>query len=297
MNNEPISENYFKPAELVAVAFTLLIAACTAPGGPVGPAAQGSAEVVRPAPAERDFPPVASATWKQGAFPSNEALRMMGTGIGQDQVRRLLSWPHFGESFNNVRDWNYIFHFRIGAGPAHVTCQYMVRFSEQMVTTGAYWQTPDCASVAKGLSAVRPVVKPLAAGQPTAARPHKITLSADRLFGSDRASPTHVLPEGMRQVELLAREIRRSFGSVRAVSVTAHTDRLGSEARNGARSLAQANAVRDLLVRHGIDTSVIRAAGAGETQPQVECPIAKAARIAHCDRANRRVEIEVLGAQ
>lgn len=297
MNNEPISDSYFKPAELVAVAFTLLVAACTAPGGAIGPAARDGAQVVQPVHPDRDFPPVESATWKQGAFPSVEALRRMGAGIGEDQVRDLLSWPHFSKGFGHARDWNYIFHFRTGGGPQHVTCQYMVRFNEQMVTTGTYWKPANCASIAQGPSFARPIVKPLAAMPAATPGPHKITLSADALFGSKGADPAHLLSGGMRQIELLAREIQRSFRSLQMVSVVGHTDRAGSDARNDALSLAQANTVRDLLVRQGIDANAIRTAGAGERQPLVDCPGAKAPRAANCLRPNRRVEIEVLGAQ
>ncbi len=296
MNNEPISDNYFKPAELMAVAFALLVAACTAPGGAVDPATRADAEALRLVPAEHDFPAPESATWKQGAFPSNEALRMTGPGIGQDQVRNLLSWPHYGEGFDKVREWNYLFHFRTDGTREHVTCQYMVRFSEQMVTTGTYWKTADCASIA-GATAVRPVVKPLAAMPPTTAMPHKIALNADGLFGPYQASHAHVLPGGLRQVELLAREIRRSFRSLLAISVVGHTDRLRPDARNDAFSLAQANTVRDLLVSQGIDANVVRTAGAGEKQPLVDCPGAKTRQVENCLRPNRRVEIEVLGAQ
>jgi OOP family OmpA-OmpF porin len=103
------------------------------------------------------FPDAESAQWKEGSFPSLEALRTMRTGMGKDQVRGLLGSPHFSEGIANVREWNYLFHFRTGGDASSVTCQYQVQFDENMRTRGLFWKDGSCAGrVASGLHASPP---------------------------------------------------------------------------------------------------------------------------------------------
>jgi outer membrane protein OmpA-like peptidoglycan-associated protein len=298
MKNEAILDGQFSPFELVAISMTLLVAACSVPGAAIDPEAQARATVARPAPPdEHAFPPIESAKLKQGTFPSIEALRRMSTGMGKDQVRSLLSHPHFNEGLLDVREWNYIFHFRTGDGPAYITCQYMVRFNEEMLSTGTYWKSPQCEAMAKR-SRARPVVKPVVVAPSAPSLPQKITLAADGLFLNDGASEADLLPEGRRKVELLGVEIRHKFRSLKSIAITGHTDRLGPDERNDTLSLARANTVRDLLVRQGIDPALIRTAAAGRKQPVTQClglPMTSA--LASCLQPRRRVEVEVTGDQ
>lgn len=298
MKNEAVLDGQFSPFELVAISMTLLVAACSVPGAAMDPAAQRRATAARPEPSgEQAFPPIESAKLKQGTFPSIEALRQMSTGMSKDQVRSLLSHPHFSEGLVDVREWNYIFNFRTGNGPAYITCQYMVRFNEEMLSTGAYWKSPECEAMAKHSSS-RLVVKPVAVAASAPSVPQKITLGADGMFRHDNESDAELLPEGRRKVELLGAEIRRNFRSLKSISITGHTDRPGTDEDNHALSLARANKVRDLLVRQGIEPALIHTAGAGRKQPVARCPgFQKSPALVSCLQPNRRVEIEVTGEQ
>ena len=72
-----------------------------------------------------------------------------------------------------------------------------------------------------------------------------------------------------------------------AVSVEGHTDSRGTDAYNERLSVRRANAVRDYLVRHGIDASRLSVRGFGESQPV-------ASNDTDEGRAqNRRVELRV----
>lgn len=125
-----------------------VLAGCATPGLAIDPQARANAAVDPPAaPADADFPTLDSARWKQGSFPSLDALRRMGPGMGKDQVRELLSWPHFSEGLVGDRTWNYIFHFRTGADV--LRCQYMVRFNDDLLTDGVFWKGPRCADLLK----------------------------------------------------------------------------------------------------------------------------------------------------
>ncbi|RYF38815.1 MAG: outer membrane protein assembly factor BamE, partial [Comamonadaceae bacterium] len=132
---------------LVAACLSALVTiGCASPSHTITPEMQARAAADNPAPpTDADFPALDAAKWQQGAFPSLEALRAMRTGMGKDQVRELLSFPHFSEGLGGVREWNYIFHFRTGAGPEYITCQYMVRFNADVLTNGMYWKGPGCA--------------------------------------------------------------------------------------------------------------------------------------------------------
>ena len=276
---------------LVAAVCVLVLGGCASPSYPVTPEAHANAAKENPpTPKDEDFPKLESAKWQQGAFPSLEALRAMRTGMGKDQVRELLSWPHFSEGLGGVREWNYIFHFRTGKGPEYVTCQYMVRFNKDVLTSGMYWKGPDCAMLVDPphVRAMPAVVMPAPA--------QKVTLGADGLFRFDGGAAGDLLPEGRTKIERLADDIQRNFKQLQGIAVTGHTDRLGSESYNAALSLARANTVRELLAQHGIDRKLIRTEGLGERQPVTQCPgTAKTPALVSCLQPNRRVEIEVVG--
>lgn len=278
-----------------AAALALVLAGCSSPGPHIDRDAQvRAASSARITPSPQDFPALDSAQWKQGAFAPMDGLRAMRTGMGKDQVREALSFPHFREGLWGSREWNYIFHFRTGAGPEYVTCQYMVRFNDDVLTEGLYWKDPACALLANP-----PVVKPVPVAAPVPRPAEKVTLGADGLFRFDGSSEADLLPEGERRIKGLAGEIKRGFKTVNYVVVTGHTDRLGSDAYNERLSLARANTVRALLVREGLEPSRVRTAGMGKRAPVVtDCPGTQASpELVKCLQPNRRVEIEVQGEQ
>jgi OmpA-OmpF porin, OOP family len=269
----------------------LALAGCASPSYTITPDMQAKAAAENPVqPKDADFPALNTAKWQQGTFPSLEALRAMRTGMGKDQVRALLSYPHFSEGLGGVREWNYIFHFRTGAGPEYITCQYMVRFNQDVLTQGMYWKGPGCADLLKPVVAeskpmpvaVAPVV------------PRKTTLGADGLFRFDRSAESDLLPNGRERVAKLASDLRGQ--TYDRVLVTGHTDRLGSDAYNDALSLARAQTVRQLLVQNGVDPAKVRAEGKGKREPVANCPgTQKTPALVACLQPDRRVEIEVAG--
>jgi outer membrane protein OmpA-like peptidoglycan-associated protein len=71
------------------------------------------------------------------------------------------------------------------------------------------------------------------------------------------------------------------------ITVTGHTDALGSDAFNDALSLRRAERVRTLLVGRGVDPGRIVAAGRGKREPRVPTPDGVP------EPRNRRVEITI----
>ncbi|MDO9403240.1 MAG: OmpA family protein [Polaromonas sp.] len=273
-------------------------------GGGIRPSLIGEAHAqAAPASSAVTFPEASSAFWKQGAFPSIEALRTMGPGMGKDQVRQLLGHPHFNEGLGGAREWNYLFHLRTGRGSEYVTCQYQVRFDEQMLTSGMYWKGADCASFLRPAALVSAPSAPAQLSTPAPAAVvapsapaamQRFTLSADGLFTFNGASAQALLPEGRARVAQLAADVQKH--NVRSVRVVGHTDRLGSDAYNQQLSQARAQTVRELLVRQGVAGTLISSEGAGESQPVADCKgqMPRAALVA-CLQPDRRVEIEVTG--
>ncbi|PLC02769.1 flagellar motor protein MotB [Variovorax sp. RO1] len=282
---------------LSAVALAALLAAlqgCASPGAAIDKEAQARAVADKPAaPKPEEFPDLGSAKWKQGAFPGVDKFQRVRPGMGKDQLRELLGWPHFSEGLWGVREWNYIFHFYTGKGSDYTTCQYMVRFNGNELMTGGWWKNPDCALLAQP-----PAATPIPASTKLAP-PQKVTLSADGLFRFDGASLTDLLPAGRARLEHLAGELRNNFRSLHYIVVTGHTDRLGGDAYNEALSLERANTVRDLLVQQGLDRKLIRTAGMGKRQPVVsDCEgTQRTPALLQCLQPNRRVELDIAGEQ
>lgn len=240
------------------------------------------------------FPELKDSYLKTGDFIGPDHVRRVRPGLNKDQVRLELGNPHFSEGIFGVSEWDYAFNFHTGKGNEYVTCQMKVVFARaegQYRVSSTHWKNPDCALLVQP-----PEVVPVAAA-PVLLPPQKVTLNADGLFRFDGSGPDDLLPEGRERVARLAADIGANFKLLHYVTVTGHTDRLGTDAYNQALSQARANTVRDLLVQAGIDRSKVRASGMGKRQPVVsDCEGTRATpELVRCLQPNRRVEIDVVG--
>ncbi len=92
------------------------------------------------------FPDQDKAWLKNGTYVNVENLRRMNVGMNENQVRELISYPHFSEGFLRPSVWNYVFNFRTGAGREYMTCQYQVQYKDGL-TANLFWNKPGCADV------------------------------------------------------------------------------------------------------------------------------------------------------
>ena len=154
---------------------------------------------------------------------------------------------------------------------------------------------PEPAPIAAAEPAPEPAPAPAPEPVPApACKPNMqtITVSAEKLFGFDKAN---LKAEGKAALDEAAAKIKAS-PEIKAVIVTGHTDRIGSDAYNQKLSERRAKQVADYLVAQGVDSSIISAEGKGETQPVVECAGNKATKkLIQCLQPNRRVEIRAEG--
>ena len=124
-------------------------------------------------------------------------------------------------------------------------------------------------------------------------QPRRVTFSADALFDFDKAT---IKPAGMRELDKFVADLRGTNFDV--ITVTGHTDRIGSDAYNMALSARRADTVKSYLVSPaGLPSSKITARGAGETNPITKPSDCKGARPAQivCLQPDRRVVVEVSG--
>ena len=142
------------------------------------------------------------------------------------------------------------------------------------------------------VAAVEPAPEP--APEPVKCTPQMdtITVDAAKLFGYDKAN---LIAEGKTALDDAAAKIKAN-PEIKTVTVTGHTDRIGSDAYNQKLSERRAKQVADYLAAQGVDAGIIAAVGKGESEPVVQCAGTKATKkLIQCLQPNRRVEIKAEG--
>jgi len=139
-----------------------------------------------------------------------------------------------------------------------------------------------------------PVPPPAPAPMPPP-MPAKVTFSADSLFDFDKAT---VKPAGQHELDKFAAELKGTRYDV--ISVTGHTDRIGTHAYNQKLSERRAEAVKTYLVSvAAIAPNKITAKGVDGSNPVTQpgdCKGKKASKaLIACLQPDRRVEVEVSG--
>jgi len=168
---------------------------------------------------------------------------------------------------------------------------------------GAKTPTPVAHAAAPAPVYVAPP-EPVAVVQPPPAAPTpppmmpmptKVSFSADSLFAFDKAT---LKPDGQQELDQFAAKLNGTQFDV--ITVTGHTDRIGSHAYNQKLSEHRAETVKGYLVGHaGIASDKIAAKGVDGSDPVTkpgECQGKKATKaLIACLQPDRRVEVEVSG--
>ena len=131
-----------------------------------------------------------------------------------------------------------------------------------------------------------PVPAPVAKCEPTM---DTITIGAEKLFDFDKVN---LSKDGKAALDEAAAKIIAN-PEVKAVIVTGHTDRIGSDNYNQKLSERRAKKVADYLVSKGVDRSTITSSGKGESEPVVQCEgTKKTKKLISSLAPNRRVTIQ-----
>lgn len=92
------------------------------------------------------FPDIGNDAWlKEGTFPNPDNLRRIAPGVSKDQLYDLVGRPHFRESLFGVREWDYVFNFRVPGGVK--TCQYKVIYDTALLAQSLL--PADCVELLK----------------------------------------------------------------------------------------------------------------------------------------------------
>lgn len=255
----------------LALAFSgLLLAAC---GSHSVVDAQGHS-------ADPKFPAISDSYRPQGSYVNLENLGKVQPGMSKAQLYELLGTPHFNEGMFGVHEWDYVLRFR-RAGREDLVCQYKVLFDKDMQAQTFLFSPADCLDQARPV----PEQSPVTTSVPLPAQ--RVTLGGDATFAFDSAE---LSPAGRASLARLAEQLKAQQPS--HISITGHSDRLGSPAYNLDLSRRRAEAVRDYLAAAGVPSASMRVRGAGAAEPVADCPSLPRAQLIHCLAADRRVVIE-----
>ncbi len=130
-----------------------------------------------------------------------------------------------------------------------------------------------------------------------AGTPSTLILGGDALFKTGKSAIKDLTPEGRAKLDDLVAKIK-AFGSIDAIKVTGHADKMGKAAANKKLSQARAKSVADYLKSKGVKAKTFATTGMGDAKPVVDCDMTLAKdALKACLAPNRRVEIEVTGAK
>jgi len=123
----------------------------------------------------------------------------------------------------------------------------------------------------------------------------KAEFKAETLFDFDKAV---VKPEGQKVLDDKIVGGMKAHPEVELLLVTGHTDRIGTVKYNQKLSERRAAAVKNYLVKQGIDAKRIKAVGKGESTPnpdadtKAKCKHMPAKKLIECLQPDRRVTVE-----
>jgi outer membrane protein OmpA-like peptidoglycan-associated protein len=124
-----------------------------------------------------------------------------------------------------------------------------------------------------------------------------LSLGGDTLFKTGKSSIKDLTPAGRAELDGLVAKIKAA-GAIDSIKVTGHADKMGNAVTNQKLSLARAKTVAAYLKSKGAKAKSFSTVGMGDTKPVVECDMKQAKdALKTCLAPNRRVEIEVAGAQ
>jgi OmpA-OmpF porin, OOP family len=241
----------------------------------------------------------ASAAWRnEGIFPNLESISKMQPGLSKHEVYTAFGKPHFSEGIFAVRQWDYIFKFNVGE--AVEVCQYQVHFDKNFAVENTFWNRSECVGFA-AMTSAKPsasvvVEKIVTVPAPVAVNQSQLlTIQSDALFAFGKSSMNDLLPGGRIQLKRLAKTIATNMSDVGSITITGHTDRLGSDDLNNKLSQARADTIRFLMAAEGVAASKIKAVGVGSSKPVKTCPGAVNEALIACLQDNRRIDIEAFG--
>lgn len=120
-------------------------------------------------------------------------------------------------------------------------------------------------------------------------------IKTDGLFDFDRYQITNFSTTGYIGLKTFVAAVNKNPNVVTGISITGHTDRMGSDQYNYTLGLRRANTIKEVLVKEGIrvDPSKISVSSAGESQPVTKCGNLPRQKLIDCLAEDRRIELRI----
>lgn len=124
----------------------------------------------------------------------------------------------------------------------------------------------------------------------------RFTVLTDTVFRFGKSGPHDLSVEGRARLHDLVQSLQR-YPVIRVLSITGHTDRLGSDDYNQQLSQRRAATIQDYLASAGIRAGRVESVGKGRREPVTSACGAQLPRPAliRCLAPDRRVSIEITG--
>ena len=128
---------------------------------------------------------------------------------------------------------------------------------------------------------------------------HAYDMEKTVYFGFNKSSLTR---QAKHRLDYLAKRLRwkhkphhgYNYGRNQTITVVGFADRLGNAAYNETLALKRAETVRAYLASRGVWAKKMEVRSLGKTEPRANCPAdLPRAKLIHCLREDRRVEIEI----
>ena len=123
-----------------------------------------------------------------------------------------------------------------------------------------------------------------------------LTMESDTLFAFDSSV---ISAKGKRDLDQQVVRVMKQHPQIEMVTITGHTDRIGSDSYNKQLTQERADAVRSYLIAQGVSARRIETKGMGSANPVVSCDRVRGEvsgqnkELVDCLRPNRRVEVEI----
>lgn len=149
---------------------------------------------------------------------------------------------------------------------------------------------PECDGTAA--VAVAPTEKAATAAQKPTSTSVTTSLSSENLFAFGQST---LQAQAVADLDVLVATLKGK--KTQKITVTGHTDRLGSVALNKSLAQKRAAAVKKYLISKGVDKNLIQVEGMGSTQPKTtatQCTGASPSpKLIACLAPDRRVDVKV----